>query len=83
MLDVPLLETTAEISIALAGFVGIFLALSTRDGKIMAWHAISIRNIVSCSMAPVFYAVFPLLASGLGLREPELWRVSSGVVLVV
>lgn len=83
MLETPLLEATAEISIALAGFIGIFLALDTRDEKLRASDVVSIRSIVSCSVAPVFYAVIPILASTLGLREPEVWRFSSGVVIIV
>jgi len=82
MLATPLLETTAEVSIALAGFVGIFLALASKDDKFLAKDVVSIRSIVTCSMSPVFYAVLPILAATLGLYEPLLWQISSGVVLV-
>ncbi len=82
-LDVPLLETTAEVSIALAGFTGIFLALGARDGEFKASDVVSIRSIVTCSVSPVFYAVLPILIASLGVREPEVWRVSSAVVMVV
>ena len=78
-----LLETTAEVSIALAGFVGIFLALSSRDGKLQAPDVVAIRSIVSCSISPVFYAVIPILLFTFGVGEPELWRVSSGIVIIL
>ena len=83
MPEIPLLETTAEISIALAGFVGIFLVLTSRDEKFQAKDIVAIRSIVSTSISPVFYSVFPILAGSLGLSEPLLWRVSSGVVVLV
>jgi hypothetical protein len=82
MLATPLLETTAEISITLAGFVGIFLALASKDEKFQTTDVVSIISIVTCSMSPVFYAVFPIIAATLGLHEPLLWQISSGVVVI-
>lgn len=83
MLETTLLETTAEVSIALTGFVGIFLVLTSRDEKFQAKDVVAIRSIVTTSISPVFYSVFPILAGSLGLSEPLLWRVSSGLVVLV
>lgn len=61
-------------------FLRVYLA--HQSGLFLAKDVVSIRSIVTCSMSPVFYAVFPLLAAGLGLQGPALWRISSGVVAV-
>jgi hypothetical protein len=75
-----LLETTAEVSVAFAGFIGIFLVLAARDGRFQPGDAFSIRLIVICSVAPVFYAVLPLVLNFLGLTGAMLWRTSSSTI---
>jgi hypothetical protein len=72
-----LLETTAEVSVAFTGFIGIFLVLAARDGRFPAADSFAIRLIVICSIAPVFFAALPLLLYSLGLSGTTLWRVSS------
>ncbi len=73
-----LLETTAEISVAFAGFIGIFLALAARDGRFPPAESFQIRLIVICSIAPVFLGVLPLLLDLLGWP----WEPSGGLYLV-
>jgi len=73
-----ILETTAEVSVAFAGFIGIFLVLATRDGRFAPVEAWGIRLIVICSIAPVFYAVVPLVLHALDVSGSLLWRLSSG-----
>jgi hypothetical protein len=73
-------ETTAEISIAFAGFISIFLVLAARDGRFSLRDTISIRTIVAASVASVFYAVLPVVLYSLGIDGQTLWRISSGVV---
>ena len=77
MNDASLLELTAEVSIAITGFISIFLVLAARDGRLLPVDAFTIRIIVICSIAPVFYAVLPLLLNSLGVSAPLLWRGSS------
>ncbi len=72
-----LLETTAEVSVAFTGFISIFLALAIRDGRFSPVDSFTIRLIVICSVAPVFYAVLPLVLNALGLSGATLWRLSS------
>ena len=79
MPESSLLETTAEVSVAFAGFIGIFLVLATRDGKVAPRDSIAVRTIVVCSVAPVFYAVAPLLLQLLGVSEATTWRASSAI----
>jgi hypothetical protein len=73
------LETTAEVSVAFAGFIGIFLILATRDGRFPAVDSVTIRSIVVCSSCPVFYSALPLMLFGLGLSGSTLWRISSAL----
>jgi hypothetical protein len=77
MQEASLLETTAEVSIAFAGFIGVFLILAARDGRFPPGDSFVIRLIVTCSVGPVFLAVMPLILNGLGVSGPQLWRVSS------
>ncbi len=85
MEETSLLETTAEISVAFTGFIGIFLVLAARNGRFQPLEAFAIRLIVICSITPVFLAFLPLILSSLGISGTMLWRVSSiiaGLALV-
>ena len=72
-----LLETTAEISVAFAGFIGIFLALAIREGRFSPLNSFAIRLIMISSVSCVFFAALPLVLNSLGLSGPMLWRTSS------
>jgi len=80
MNESSLLETTAEVSVAFTGFIGLFLVLASRDGRFAPEDSFVIRLIVICSIGPVFFAVLPLVLNGLGLSGSPLWRISSGIV---
>lgn len=80
MEEASLLETTAEVSVAFAGFIGIFLVLAARDGRFPPAESFAIRLIVICSVAPVFFAVLPLILDSLGLSGAMLWRTSAILV---
>lgn len=83
LLDSSLFETSAEIAVAFAGFIGIFLVLASRDGRFPPRDAVTIRSIVLCSLTPVFYAFLPLVLNSLGVSPPILWRFSSGATLLL
>ena len=80
--EASLLETTAEVSVAFTGFIGIFLVLAAREGRFSPGDSFVIRLIVVCSIGPVFLAVLPLLLHALGLSSVPLWRASSVATLV-
>jgi len=80
MNESSLLETTAEVSVAFTGFIGLFLVLASRDGRFAPADSFVIRLIVICSIGPVFFAVLPLVLDGLGLSGSPLWRTSSIIV---
>ena len=77
-----LLETTAEVAVALAGFISIFLVLASRDGRFPPETSLSIRTIVLGSVTPVFLCAVPLVLYSLGVSAATLWRISSGIMLL-
>jgi hypothetical protein len=83
VIESSFLETTAEIAVAFAGFVSVFIVLATRDGRFSPQEAFSIKTIVASSVAVVIYAAIPLLLHSLGLSEPVVWRASSGLAISI
>ena len=75
------LETTAEISIAFAGFVSIFLVLARRDGSFSPDYALTIRSILMSSIICLGASAAPLILASLGSSGPALWRSASVGVL--
>ena len=80
MPEFSFLETTAEVSVAFAGFIGIFLVLVSRDGRFAPEESVSIRAIVLTSVASVFYSAVPPVLYSLGVTGDTLWRISSGAI---
>ena len=77
MSESSLLETTAEVAVAFAGFIGVFLVLARRDGRFPADDSLTIRVIVAGSVGAVFYSALPLVLHALGVSGASLWRISS------
>lgn len=80
MPESSLLETTAEVAVAFAGFIGIFLVLATRDGRFPLGDSLTIKVLVTSSIGPVFYSALPLVLHALGVSGASLWRISSVTV---
>jgi len=76
------LETTAEISIAFAGFISIFFVLARRDGSFEPAVALQIWVILSSAISVLFYAALPLLLAGLGMPDIAVWRASGAIAFV-
>ena len=76
------LETTAEISIAFAGFVSIFLVLARRDGSFSPDYALTIRSTLMCSISCLCFAAVPLILAALGVSGAALWRWPSAALLL-
>jgi len=73
-----LLETTAEVAVAFAGFIGVVLVLASRDGRFPVRDSLQIRVILVAGVTPIFYAVLPLLLYYLAVPIGIIWRASSG-----
>ena len=81
MQDTDLLQTIAEIAIALTGFTGVvgFLGNQSRD----EWRAVDLlrfKNLINNSIAALLLSFTPILIFKLGASEPTTWRWSSGLI---
>jgi len=77
------LETTAEISIAFAGFVSIFLVLARRDGSFEPDYALTIQSILMTSIGCLCFSAVPLVLSALGVAGSALWRFPSSALFLM
>lgn len=76
------LLTLAEVAVALAGFSSV-VVLFRRGGVQSEWRPedrFRFRVMLEASLLAAFFALLPLAISGLGVRGPLLWRVSSGLL---
>lgn len=73
----------AEIALVFVGFVAIFIAI-TRDSEGMSLiELLYVKTIVVESVVSAFIALAPVSLSLFGLTGPNLWRISSGLSLVL
>jgi len=77
--EASFLETTAEISVTFAGFVGVFLVLARRDGEFSRGDAFLIQVLILCCVPPLFYAVLPLVVKGFTASTSDAWVHSSRI----
>ncbi len=78
--DSDLLQTIAEIAIALTGFTGVVAVLGERGrGKWRAVDLFRFSNLLMTSIAVLFLAFVPILIHKLGAPELTAWRLSSGM----
>ena len=75
-----LLQTIAEVGVALAGFAGVISIfrgrLPEREHLI---HIHSARNIIELSLGVVLFSFAPPIVQGLGASPILAWRISSGL----
>ncbi len=81
MADSDLLQTIAEIAIALAGFTGVVAFLGQRARG--EWRAVDLfrfNQLLGSSIAALLFSFTPILLFRMGLSEPAAWRWSSGLI---
>jgi hypothetical protein len=75
-----LLQTLAELFIALVGFTGIVVALGRRgQGE---WHPIErarLESLLGAGVSGIVFAIAPLVAASSGVSEALIWRTGNGV----
>ncbi len=71
-----LLQMSAEVAVALVGFVSVFLVLARRDGSFPASDPVRIRSIVLTRVLSLFFAALPLVLYEQGIPEAQVWRIS-------
>jgi len=76
------LDLVAEISVALLGFVAIFLALSKTDGRFSASDRHFVQALVVSSALAIVLALAPR-SIGLFIADVSVWYVASMLALVL
>jgi hypothetical protein len=82
-LEIDQLLGFSEIALALAGFAAIALVLGRREGVLPSGSAYVVRFMVVNALGPALLALFAFVLQLLGVPEPALWRLCSGLYLVV
>jgi len=83
MFETSFLETTASVSISIAGFVGIFLALSEREQGYTKTETFLIIALFMSCIPPFIYSALGMVLYSFNIAEPLLWRISSGIVVFI
>jgi hypothetical protein len=79
--DSDLLQTIAEIAIALAGFTGVVAFLGQRARG--EWRPVDLfrfNQLLGGSLAALLFSFTPILLFKMGVPEPIAWRWSSGLI---
>jgi hypothetical protein len=79
--DSDLLQTIAEIAIALAGFSGVVAFLGQRARG--EWRSVDLfrfNQLLGSSFAALMFSFSPILLFRMGVSEPTAWRWSSGFI---
>ena len=78
-----LLLTTAEISIAFAGFASLVTLLGRRSPEHrLPLDVTRLRGMILTSLLALAFSLFPFLPHMLGASPQAVWRISSGVFLI-
>ncbi len=77
------LALIAELGVAFAGFLAIFLIFARRQGRFSPADSLRVRSIIVSSLSAVFLALLPLALQLYGLQDSSLWRTASVVALTV
>ena len=77
------LALVAEIGIAVAGFLSIFLVLAEREGRLSSIDKDQILTVVSIGFMTTFNSLTPLVLDRLALDPAVIWRGASGVSLLL
>jgi hypothetical protein len=77
------LALIAELGVAFAGFLAVFLIFARREGRFSPADSLRVRSIIVSSLSAVFLALLPLALNLYGLEGLSLWRVASILALAV
>jgi hypothetical protein len=77
-----ILTTLAEVSIAIAGFSGIVVALQHRTVDWSEMDKLRFSALLQVSFGSVFFSFVPIVLYLMHPSEPFVWRWSSGLWLV-
>lgn len=72
------LLTIAEVSIALAGFTGVAVALRAGRGGLEEHDRLGLIHILAGSGLGIVFSLLPSIIHALGVSETASWRVATG-----
>ena len=81
--DSDLLQTIAEVAVAILGFTGVVAFLGQRAQG--AWRTVDLfrlNQLLAAGIAALLFAFLPILLFKLGASESATWRISSGLMAV-
>lgn len=76
------LQTIAEISIGLAGFSGLIVALRKSSGPLTVVQKFRLQVLFALTFSAMFLALLPDLLTGFALPEALAWPIASAVMFV-
>ena len=76
------LPVLAEVSVAFAGFISIFLIFARRDGRFEKHDSLRVEAIFTASFMAVFMALAPLALSHSDMSAETIFRITSGMAAV-
>lgn len=77
------LTLIAELGVAFAGFLAIFLIFARREGRFSPPDSLRVRSILISSLFAMFFALLPLVLALYGIRPITIWRIASATSLLV
>jgi hypothetical protein len=78
-----LLLTTAEVSIAFAGFASLITLLGRRSAEhTLLLDVARLRGMILCSLLALAFSLLPFLPYALGAHPQVVWRISSGLLFL-
>lgn len=77
-----MLDTIAEISLGLAGFSGLIVALRRNAGPLDEIWKYRMSVLFALAFGAMFLALLPSLLVNLGAGEQRIWRYASGLFCV-
>ena len=75
-----ILQTMAEVSVALAGFTGVVAAFGQRRGHWAAIDTLRFRVMLLTSLAALVFSILPFAIHHMGAEPTTTWAISSGLL---
>ncbi len=75
--------TIAELGVGLSGFAALVIAIRRRDeSSLSSGDRDTVIALIERGLMAAFLSLLPVLLFGLGLSEPLMWTISSGVFVI-
>ena len=75
-----ILQTTAEVSVALAGFTGVVAAFGQRRGQWTPTDTLRFRAMLTTSLAALVFSILPFAVHHMGAGLAATWTTSSALL---